>query len=183
MALCRPEPLPRPRSTNPRAAVAEGRSGRLPRAKIKPRQCPIAHHRWQPGAGKPAECWPAIVAEVRATRCAIPFVVPAMGRPRGRHGRGTEPHFWLNWGVTGRKPSACENPLFDGNRMRSACCDNGSCRADGRRHANAADGIILFHASQPHTSFRAPKRKRLGQNASRCGPWQHRGRTCHSRGY
>jgi hypothetical protein len=119
----------------------------------------------------------AIVAEVRA-RGANPFVVPAMGSHGGATAEG-QTALLAKLGIT-EDAIGCEiRSSMDTDEI--GVLDNGmSVRMD--RHANNADGIILFNRIKPHTSFRAPNESGLAKMLAIGLGKQSGAETCHSRG-
>ncbi|MGB3244346.1 MAG: lactate racemase domain-containing protein [Sulfitobacter sp.] len=119
----------------------------------------------------------AIVDQVRA-RGAVPFVVPAMGSHGGATAEG-QTALLAKLGVTEATVSCEIRSSMETDEI--GVLDNGmSVRMD--RHANAADGIILFNRIKPHTSFRAPNESGLAKMLSIGLGKQSGAETCHSRG-
>ncbi|WP_386628707.1 lactate racemase domain-containing protein [Sulfitobacter geojensis] len=125
--------------------------------KIKPGMS-IAITAGSRGLASLPELLAAIVDQVRA-RGAHPFVVPAMGSHGGATAEG-QSALLAKLGVT-EETVGCE--IRSGMETDEiGVLDNGmSVRID--RHANAADGIILFNRIKPHTSFRAPNESGLAK--------------------
>lgn len=174
MALCR-QKFEATQIDNPDAAVAEAMKAACV-DKVKPGMS-IAITAGSRGLASLPELLKAIVTQVRA-RGALPFVVPAMGSHGGATAEG-QTALLAKLGVT-EATVGCE--------IRSSMktdeigvLDNGmSVRMD--RHANAADGIILFNRIKPHTSFRAPNESGLAKMLSIGLGKQSGAETCHSRG-
>jgi hypothetical protein len=119
----------------------------------------------------------AIVAQVR-DRGAHPFVVPAMGSHGGATAEG-QTALLAKLGIT-EQTVGCEiRSSMETDEIGTL--ENGmSVRMD--RHANAADGIILFNRVKPHTSFRAPNESGLAKMLSIGLGKQSGAEMCHSRG-
>lgn len=144
--------------------------------KIKPGMS-IAITAGSRGLASLPELLAAIVDQVRA-RGAHPFVVPAMGSHGGATAEG-QSALLAKLGVT-EETVGCE--IRSGMETDEiGVLDNGmSVRID--RHANAADGIILFNRIKPHTSFRAPNESGLAKMLSIGLGNQSGAENCHARG-
>lgn len=144
--------------------------------KIKPGMS-IAITAGSRGLAELPELLAAIVAQVRA-REAHPFVVPAMGSHGGATAEG-QTALLGKLGVT-EETIGCEiRSSMD--TVEIGVLDNGmSVRMD--RHAQAADGIILFNRIKPHTSFRAPNESGLAKMLAIGLGKQSGAETCHARG-
>lgn len=119
----------------------------------------------------------AIVAEIRA-RGADPFVVPAMGSHGGATAEG-QTAVLAKLGVTEEVIGCPIRSSMD--TVEIGRLDNGmSVRMD--RHAQDADGIVLFNRIKPHTSFRAPNESGLAKMLSIGLGKQSGAEACHSRG-
>lgn len=119
----------------------------------------------------------AIVAEIRA-RGADPFVVPAMGSHGGATAEG-QTAVLAKLGVT-EDVIGC--PILSSmDTVEIGRLDNGM-PVHMDRHAQNADGIILFNRIKPHTSFRAPNESGLAKMLAIGLGKQSGAETCHSRG-
>lgn len=174
VAFCR-QTFPATRIDDPAAAVAAAMTAPCV-DKIKPGMS-IAITAGSRGLAVLPELLTAIVAQVRA-RGAMPFVVPAMGSHGGATAEG-QTALLAKLGVT-EDVIGCEiRSSMETDEI--GVLDNGmSVRMD--RHANAADGIILFNRIKPHTSFRAPNESGLAKMLSIGLGKQSGAETCHSRG-
>ncbi len=174
VALCR-QTFAATHAGNPAAAVRDAMQAPCV-GKIKPGMS-IAITAGSRGLADLPELLAAIVSEVRA-RGAHPFVVPAMGSHGGATAEG-QTSLLASLGVT-EESIGCEiRSSMETDEI--GVLDNGmSVRMD--RHANAADGIILFNRIKPHTSFRAPNESGLAKMLSIGLGKQSGAETCHSRG-
>ncbi len=174
IALCR-QSFAATRIDDPAAAVAEAMQAPCV-GKIRPGMS-IAITAGSRGLAVFPELLTAIVAEVRA-RGADPFVVPAMGSHGGATAEGQRA-LLAKLGVT-EEVIGCEiRSSMD--TVEIGTLDNGmQVRMD--RHADAADGIILFNRIKPHTSFRAPNESGLAKMLAIGLGKQSGAENCHSRG-
>lgn len=160
---------------DPAAAVAEAMTDPCV-DKIKPGMS-IAITAGSRGLAVLPELLAAIVAQVRA-RGAYPFVVPAMGSHGGATAEG-QTALLAKLGVT-EETIGCEI-RSSMETVEIGVLDNGM-PVHMDRHAQAADGIILFNRIKPHTSFRAPNESGLAKMLSIGLGKQSGAETCHSRG-
>ena len=159
----------------PQAAVAEAMKAACV-DKVRPGMS-IAITAGSRGLANLPELLAAIVHEVRE-RGAHPFVVPAMGSNGGATAEG-QTALLAKLGVTEESIGCDIRSSMDTDEI--GVLDNGlSVRMD--RHANSADGIILFNRIKPHTSFRAPNESGLAKMLSIGLGKQSGAETCHSRG-
>lgn len=174
IALCR-QKFAATQIDDPQAAVAEAMLAACA-AKVKPGMS-VAITAGSRGLACLPELLKAIVTQVRE-RGAHPFVVPAMGSHGGATAEG-QTALLAKLGVT-EEAIGCEiRSSMETDEI--GMLDNGmSVRMD--RHANAADGIILFNRIKPHTSFRAPNESGLAKMLSIGLGKQSGAETCHSRG-
>lgn len=98
----------------------------------------------------------AIVSEIKG-RGAAPFIVPAMGS----HGEASAEGQIKLLGKLGVTENTAGCPILSSmETVEVGMLENGmSVRID--RHAQEADGIIVFNRVKPHTSFRAPNESGL----------------------
>lgn len=174
MALCRQQ-FEANEIGDPAAAVAEAMQAACVE-KVKPGMS-VAITAGSRGLACLPELLKAIVTQVR-DRGAHPFVVPAMGSHGGATADG-QTALLAKLGVT-EETIGCEiRSSMETDEI--GVLDNGmSVRMD--RHANAADGIILFNRIKPHTSFRAPNESGLAKMLAIGLGKQSGAETCHSRG-
>jgi hypothetical protein len=174
IALCR-QTFAAARAGDPAAAVATAMNVSCVE-KIKPGMS-IAITAGSRGLADLPELLAAIVAQVR-DRGAHPFVVPAMGSHGGATAEG-QTALLAKLGIT-EQTVGCEiRSSMETDEIGTL--ENGmSVRMD--RHANAADGIILFNRVKPHTSFRAPNESGLAKMLSIGLGKQSGAEMCHSRG-
>ena len=159
----------------PQAAVAEAMKAACV-DKVRPGMS-IAITAGSRGLANLPELLAAIVHEVRE-RGAHPFVVPAMGSHGGATAEG-QTALLAKLGVTEESIGCDIRSSMDTDEI--GVLDNGLSVRMGR-HANSADGIILFNRIKPHTSFRAPNESGLAKMLSIGLGKQSGAETCHSRG-
>lgn len=175
IALCR-QSFPGQRIDDPGDALAKAMAGADCVAKIRPGMS-VAVTAGSRGIAAFPELLTAIVAEIRA-RGADPFVVPAMGSHGGATAEG-QTALLAKLGVT---EAVIGCPIRSSmETVEIGRLDNGmSVRMD--RHAQEADGIVLFNRIKPHTSFRAPLESGLAKMLSIGLGKQSGAEACHSRG-
>ena len=175
IALCR-QSFAATRIEDPAAAVRDAMADAACCAKIRPGMS-IAITAGSRGIAVFPELLTALVAEV-AARGAHPFVVPAMGSHGGATAEG-QTALLAKLGVTEAVIGCPIRSSMD--TVEIGTLDNGmSVRMD--RHAQEADGIILFNRIKPHTSFRAPNESGLAKMLSIGLGKQSGAEQCHSRG-